>query len=135
MSTLFNASHLPFPDHVHDLVSRHACSMPFPWRRSLSQISPVVWERRPPARYFRPFLSAPGSRGRLPCPSPLRTTRDTFASSRSSLSNPPWRDAASPLKVLGYELGYGNLGEAAPGSLADLLLHLPDVRYGGCSIP
>ena len=79
--------------------------------------------------------SPPGSRGTLPCPSPLRTARESFPSSRSSLSNALGRDGASPPKVPGYGLGYGNLDEVARGSPADLPLRLLDVRYGDCSIP
>jgi hypothetical protein len=77
----------------------------------------------------------PGSRGTLPCPSPLRTARESFPSSRSSLSNALSQDAASQRKIPGYELVYGNSGGAAPGSLVGLPLHLPFVRYGDCSIP
>ena len=78
---------------------------------------------------------SPGSRGTLPCPSPLRTARESFPSSRSSLFNALYRDAASPPKVPGYGLAYGNLDEVARGSPADLPLRLLDVRYGDCSIP
>src|SRR5438105_4709745 len=81
------------------------------------------------------FPTSPGSRGTLPCPSPLRTARESFPSSRSSLSNALYRDAASPPKVPGYGLAYGNLDEVARGSPADLPLRLLDVRYGDCSIP
>ena len=65
----------------------------------------------------------------------FRTARESFPSSRSSLSNALGRDAASPPKVPGYGLAYGNLDEVARGSPADLPLRLLDVRYGDCSIP
>jgi hypothetical protein len=53
---------------------------------------------------MRPRSVWPGSRGALLLPRPLRTGRETFASSGSSLRKRPSRDAASPPSLFGRGL-------------------------------